>query len=43
MDALPAFTLKQAIDAGLTESLQGLRTEVDEVVKGNQRPGPFKQ
>ncbi|CAM9302806.1 unnamed protein product [Scytosiphon promiscuus] len=33
----------QAIDAGMTDSLKGLQTEVDSVVAGSKRPGPFKE
>lgn len=33
----------QAMDVGLSDSLRGLQVEIDEVVKGSQRPGPFRQ
>ncbi|CAM9341288.1 unnamed protein product [Hapterophycus canaliculatus] len=33
----------QAMDAGMTDSLKGLQTEVDSVVAGSKRPGPFKE
>ncbi|CAM9666488.1 unnamed protein product [Ascophyllum nodosum] len=35
--------LGQAADAGLTDFLRGLQVEIDDVVKSNQRPGPFRQ
>ncbi|CAM9588839.1 unnamed protein product [Ectocarpus sp. 12 AP-2014] len=33
----------QAIDVGMTDSLKGLQVEVNTVVAGSKRPGPYKQ
>lgn len=43
-DALLCCVLHtQAIDVGLTDSLKSLQVEINDVVKGSQRPGPFRQ
>ncbi|CAM9091371.1 unnamed protein product [Ectocarpus fasciculatus] len=33
----------QAIDVGMTDSLKGLQVEMDTVVAGSKRPGPYKE
>ena len=38
-----SLPVPQAADAGLTDFLRGLQVEIDDVVKSNQRPGPFRQ